>query len=372
MNARKLHEFEKDYNDFYVPTSAIRIGGRDLVRDLFLTITSTEVELKLNAAGRFSFVVASAFDWKEHEFLGKAALERVDLLELFAFGAQVEVLIGYDDPARLKPLIKGIITEIGTSFAESGTPALTVSGYDALYPLGIGKNSDQWDNKKPSDAVRAVAGRNSLPINVAVQDAVEKRIDQSKESDRDFIDRMAKLAKAVFYIRDGKLCFGTRRNTADAVAELAWGEGLSSFSPTANIAKQITAVEVHGWSAAEGKHVVGKASRGDEKGVEGSTESGAQRIGKALAGSPVLSISAAVHSQQEADERAKAILEERAQDFVTGDGECVGLPDLLPDTNVAIRGVGRAFNKTYYVIETTHSLDGKGFRSRFKVEEPSI
>lgn len=367
---KKLHEFESDYNDFYVPTSTIKVGGRDLVRELFLTITSTEVELKLNAAGRFSFTIASAFDWKQQEFLGKAA--EVDLLTLFAFGAEVEVAIGYGEPARLKPIIKGIVTEIGTSFAESGTPALTVSGYDALYPLGIGKTSRQWDDKKPSEAVRDVAGRNSLPVAIDVEDSVEKRIDQSKESDRDFIDRMAKLAKAVFYIRDGVLCFAPRRNDADAVADIAWGEGLSSFSPTANLARQVLEVEVHGWSAADGARVVGRARHGDEKGVEGDTESGSKRIGKALSKSPVLSISAAVHSQQEADDRAKAILEERAQDFVTGDGECVGLPELLPDTNVAVSGVGRAFSKTYYVTEATHSVDGKGYRSRFKVEEPSI
>jgi phage protein D len=79
-----------------------------------------------------------------------------------------------------------------------------------------------------------------------------------------------------------------------------------------------------------------------------------------------------VHTQEEADERAKAILEERAQDFVTGEGECVGLPDLLPDRTVNIRGVGRAFSKKYYITETTHSVDGKGYRTRFKVEETSI
>ena len=368
---KKLFEFEADYNDFYVPTSVIKVGERDLVRQLFLTITSTEVEFKLNAAGRFSFTVASAFDWEKREFLGKAALEEVDLLELFAFGTEVEVSIGYGSPSGLQPIIKGIITEIGTSFAESGTPALTVSGYDAIYPLGIGKNTRMWDGKKPSQAVQDVAGKNSMSIDVGVEDAVEKRIDQSKESDRDFIDKMAKLAKAVFYFRDGKLIFATRRNTSAAVADIAWGEGLSSFSPSANIAKQITAVKVHGWSAKDGKAVVGKAKRGDEKGVESGTQSGAERIA-ALSNKPVLSISAAVHTQEEADERAKAILEERSQDFVTGEGECVWLPDLLPDRTVKISGVGRAFSKTYYITETTHSIDGKGYRTRFKVEETSI
>jgi phage protein D len=218
MNARKLSEFEADYDDFYVPTSVIRVGGRDLVRDLFLAVTSTEVELGLNAAGRFSFTVASAFDWKEHEFLGFAALERVDLLQLFAFGAQVEVSIGYGQPARLEPILEAIVTEVGTSFTESGTPALTVSGYDAVYPLGIGTNSQQWENKKPSDAVRDVAGRNSLPVRISATDSAVPRIDQSRQSDLTFIKKMAELAESVFYVRDGLLSFGPPRFDDSAAA----------------------------------------------------------------------------------------------------------------------------------------------------------
>jgi phage protein D len=369
---KKLHQFERRYNDFYVPAFVVEVSGRDLVRDLLLSVTSVQVDLKHNAAGRFSFTVAGAFDWERREFLGKTARQRVDLLELFAFGAEAEVWIGYDEPARLRPIIKGIVTELGTSFAESGNPALTVSGYDALYSLGIGKATRRWDNRKPSDAVRDVAGQSSLPVSVTARDSPERRIDQDRESDRDFIAKMAGLARSIFYVRSGRLHFGPRRNDSAAVAELAWGEGLSSFSPRANIAKQIAGVEVHGWSAAQGKAVIGRARRGEERGIESSTQSGSQRLAKALSTSPILSISAPVHTQQEADDRARAILEERAQDFLTGDGECIGLPDLLPDTNVKVSGVGRAFSKTYYVTETTHSLDGRGYRTRFNVEEPSI
>jgi phage protein D len=282
------------------------------------------------------------------------------------------VSIGYGEPARLKPILKGVVTKIGTSFAESGTPALTIGGFDALHALGIGAESYHWEDIKPSDAVVIVAERNSLPVKITSLDAEKKRIDQSRQSDFAFIVKMAELAEGVFYLRDGVLNFGPERRYAQPVAELGWGEGLSSFSPTANIAKQIGEVQVHGWSAADGKPVVGRARIGDEKGVDSGAESGPQRVGKALGKTPILSISAAVHSQQDADERAKAIFKERGQDLVTGDGECVGLPDLLPDTKVAITGVGRAFSKPYYVTDTTHSLDGKGYRTRFKVKEPSI
>lgn len=366
---KKLYEFEEDYGQFYAPAATIKVGGRDLVRDLHLTITSTTVELKLNAAGRFSFTVASAFDWQRREFLGKPGLEPIDLLELFAFGAQVEVWLGYGRPVPL-PLITGIVTEISTSFAETGTPALTIGGYDALYPLGVGRSSAHWDDKRPSDAVREVGGRHSLRVNITASDRVEPRLDQSRESDLAFITRMARQTRSIFYVRDASLCFGPRRNTSAAIADIAWGEGLSSFSPTANLAKQVTEVQVHGWSATRGEAVVGSARRGDVQGVEGGSRSGPETIGRALSVTPVLAISAAVHSQQEADDRARAILEERGQDFVTGDGECIGLPDLLPDTNIQVSGVGRAFSSIYYVTETTHTLDSKGYRSRFNVQEP--
>lgn len=367
-----LHQFEPDHGDFYVPAFTIKVGGRDLVRELFLSITNVEVELKLEAAGHFAFTVASAFDWEKREFLGKSSLEEIDLLELFAFGAQVEVSIGYGETAKLPRIITGIVTEIGTSFAESGTPSLNVSGYDALFELGLGATSRQWDRAKASEAVSEVAGKRSLPVKIDVEGEIAKRIDQSKESDFAFIGKMATGAKAVFYVRDGELRFVKRSNTADPVATLAWGQGLSSFSPTANLAKQVAGVEVHAWIGTEGKHVVGKAGRRDGEPIQNDTKSGSERIGEALSKTPILSISAPVGSQQEADDRAKAILEARTQDFVTGGGECVGLPVLLPDTNIEISGVGRAFNKKYYLTEVTHSIDGKGYRTRFKIGKPSV
>jgi phage protein D len=86
----------------------------------------------------------------------------------------------------------------------------------------------------------------------------------------------------------------------------------------------------------------------------------------------VLNVRAAVRNQAEADAQAKAILEERAQQFVTGTGESIGLPELLPDVNVAVGGLGPAFSKTYYVPEATHRMDGSGYRTTFKVQETKV
>jgi phage protein D len=129
---------------------------------------------------------------------------------------------------------------------------------------------------------------------------------------------------------------------------------------------------VYGWSAEKGEVIVGKARRGEEKGRDGSSESGGERLAKALEGPSPMKVRMAVRSQEEADARAKAILDERALDYVTGDGECIGLPEIVPDINISLGGLGKGFSKIYYVSEATHKLDSSGYRTTFKVQEPTV
>ena len=76
--------------------------------------------------------------------------------------------------------------------------------------------------------------------------------------------------------------------------------------------------------------------------------------------------------QAEADQRAKAILNDHAKQFVTGEAECVGLPELRPDRNVRLENLGDPFTKTYYIQQTTHKVDGSGYRTRVKVKETTL
>lgn len=368
----KLAAADDQVNDFYVPSFLIKVGGEDVLAGLFLAVTSIEVDLKLKVPARFSFSIGSAFDWEHGEFVAGKDESRVDLFDLFAFGASIEIFLGYDERSKLKPMLKGIVTEISTRFADDGAPGLVVSGYDQLYPLSIGRQTRHWEKARFSDAVKAVAGARSLAADVSRTDPLEQRIDQCQESDLGFIERVADRTASVFYMREGKFYFGPRRNQASAKLELGLGQGLFSFSPTANLARQIAEAEVLSWSPADAKALVGKAKRGDEQGRDGQKRSGGEWLAKGIGSSPAFRINAPTHSKAEADARAQAILDERAQDFVSGEGESVGWPELLPDTNVNLSGLGRSFSKVYYVNETTHTLDDNGYRTRFKVEEATI
>ena len=368
----KLVALDRSYEDFFVPTFVVSVGGEDLLRDHFLAVTSVEVDLRLKSPGRFSVSIGDAYDWEARDFVAGAQENRVDLLEMLAFGAKVKISLGYGEPTALSPMIEALITEVGTSFTEDGNAVLTLAGYDALYPLRLGRHSRHWDNAKVADAIGTVAAANGLRSTVQVAGTAPASIDQTEESDLAFIERMAELSGSTFYMRGGILYFGPRHEDRSPELELSWGQGLAHFSPTANLANQVGKVEVHGWSAKDAKEIVGRAEKGDEKGRDKGRKSGGEWATSAFGQVPQIDLNAPVRDQAEADARAKAILDAHAQQFVTGEGECIGVPTLLPDSSIAVSGVGRAFSKAYYVSETTHMLDERGYRTRFAVQEPTL
>ena len=77
-------------------------------------------------------------------------------------------------------------------------------------------------------------------------------------------------------------------------------------------------------------------------------------------------------TEAEAKRRAQAILNDHAKKFLTGDAECIGLPDLRPDKNITLGNLGAPFSKTYYIQQTVHKIDTGGYKTRVKVKETSL
>jgi len=366
----RLADFSQKYGDFYVPAYAVRVAGKDLIRESFVAVTQTEVSLVLGAMSRFSFTVANAFDMDRREFLDA---DGKDLLETVAFGAEVEVAAGYGDTAGLTVLISGVITEVGTNFADGGTPELTIAGYDHSYPMSVGKNSASWAQRRDSDVAADIAGFHNLDTDVTPTKVQHPQIEQNQESDLEFIKKLAdRNERYKVYVTGNTLHFGPARDKQEPVVTLPYGAGLLSFKPEANLAGQVERVQVVGWDTARKQSIIGQAQRGDEPGRDPRRQSAADYLQGVLRDPPTLRLRQPVRSQAEADERAKAALAERAQEFVTGEGETLGLPEIRPDTMVALEAIGRRFSKTYFVEEATHHIDGNGYRTRFKVKETTL
>jgi Bacteriophage probable baseplate hub protein len=367
----ELATLSKTYADFYAPAYAVRVGGEDLLRDVVVSVSQVEADLQLGSASRFSFTLTDCFSQKLHSFrTGRGDA----LLELVEFGAEVELCMGYGDAKSTPVAVKGLITEISTNFPEGASPELTISGYDHGFPLTFGKNSRTWSKAADSDAAHEIASFNNLDAVIETTKEKHPQIEQNQQNDWEFLKKLAESNHFELYVDEQKrLHFATPNNKADAVVRLVYGEGLLSFKADANVAGQYAKVEVYGWDTQQKKPIVGTATAGEESGRTG--KSAGQYLNNFVRDPekrPILRIREPVFTQAEADQRAKAALNEQAEQFLTGDGEALGLPDIRPDRNLELANLGFPFSKIYYVQQATHKIDGNGYRTRFKVKETGL
>lgn len=365
----RLVDLAEGHGQFYVPAFVVRVGREDLVRDLAVAVSQVEIDLNLTGAGRFSFTLVDCYDFEQRTFLSGHGRE---LLDIVAFGAEVEIGLGYGDVGGLTTMISGVITEIGTTFSESGSPELAVAGYDRTFPLTLGKHTRSWKEVRDSDVVSEIAAQHNLRPDVQTTEEKHAQIEQNQENDYEFIKKLAKRNHFEHYVVDKTLFFRKPHDKGDGVVTLAWGEGLLSFKPEANLATQVARVEVCGWDHNQKTAIVGIARAGDEAGRDPSRDSAGDLLNKVMRKPGVLRVRQPVFTQAEADKRAKALLSEHSKEFLTGDGECIGLPDLRPDRNINLEKLGVPFSKTYYLLQTTHKVDGNGYRTRFKVKESTL
>ncbi|WP_395018468.1 phage late control D family protein [Dongia sp.] len=365
-----ISDASRTYGAFYVPAFAIKVSGKDLVRELGIGVSQVEVDLTLGAAGRFSFTVVHTYDMERRAFL---YADGQPLFGLLKFGAQVEIGIGYGDATKLKVMLQGVITEITTGFSESGAPELSVAGYDHLFPMTLGKRSQSWTDQSDSDVIAKLAKAHNLQT--AIEPTAEKhpQIEQNQESDFEFVKKLAERNHFEFYVdQDKRLRFGPPHDKDDGIITLRWGESLLSFKPEVNLAAQVSTVEVYGWDPDTKKPIVGRAVAGEESGHDAKGKSGGERVKTALGIDPVLQLRQPVFTEAEAKRRAQAVLNDHAKRFLTGEAECIGLPELRPDRNVVFGNLGEPFSKTYYIQQTTHKADSGGYRARLKVKESTI
>ncbi|MCP4369591.1 MAG: phage late control D family protein [Deltaproteobacteria bacterium] len=369
MNFEKLHEKNKG---FYVPSYVIEVEGTDLMKKP-VEVFGVTVNNTLDGADDFSFRVNNPVD-REGEFPYIKD-------ELFDPGKNVTVKIGYGDRKGLKTMIIGIITSVDTGFKANGVSELSIKGYDLSHKMMKDKSFGNFgSSKKPikfSEIVKKIVSDKKYNLGTKnVEDTGEKhrQIKQDSESDYDFIKNKlaAKIGYEVFVFENELYFRLPDSDKRKVVAELAWGTTLFSFSPKINIANQVTDVEVRDWDHAKQKAIVGKAKRGDEHGRDGGTRKSGGDTVKKTQGKVKRTYWLNVASEKEANDSARSILDKLAVGYITGSGECIGIPEIMPGYNIKLEGMGKKFSKVYYVDKTTHSVSTSGYKTTFSIKESTI
>lgn len=302
-------------------------------------------------------------------------------IDTFKEGQEVQIKIGYGNTSDAKVVCTGEISYITPHFDTQGHSAITISGYDKSHRLTRGTVSKSWDNPTSetfdyggvaSDIVNSAGNWNQgASDNLAIsadgaQDLKFRHVPQLNMNPYTF---MKSMGMDVGMRADADAETGSQLSlkkmevgspVLTIVRDKPEGEGTNPHIAKdvrfrLSTVKQVSRVEVRGWDPGAKKNIVGVA---ENPSLNFGGTNGPEATAKALygggSGKKIVITDHPVASKQEADRVAQAVLDKLAMDFVSGEAEIEGEPNLKPGDTIECKGFGTRFDGQYIVTACQH------------------
>ena len=394
MRTIKLDDESRPYGDFYVPRFEVKAGGQGLAESVVRDVIQVTYKDNIKEIDGFDIIVSN---WnsatRTFRYIGSETTQSLgarssdaQLYRMFEPCArEFELSMGYG--STLTRMVKGTCTTLEPIFPAGGSPTLTVRVLNVLHKLRRKKKQRSFTNQTPSQIAEKIGADLPLPIVVEPRQP-EDQLEYVAQTDQFDIDFLVLLARSVGYVvyvaqrptKDRKkmqdfLFFGVSDGATSSrrsvTYELRWGISLIDFKPTLATANQVKSVELRGWDREKNKAIRAKVDLRDkdikvnEDLLDIIDRSDCQPREDVVVNEPM-------RTPQQARQRALALLGDKLKEFVTAEGTTIGLPDLRAGQRLKISGVGARFSGLYFVTESTHTIDEKGYSTRFKArrEQP--
>jgi phage protein D/phage baseplate assembly protein gpV len=251
-------------------------------------------------------------------------------------------------------LIEAEITALELEFDTGGTFTV-IRGYDPAHRLFRDRRTVSFVQMTASDIATQVAKKAGLKVGkVDSTSTVFPFVSQAGQTDWEILTQLARDAGMDLTVRNGSFSFGTPA-TAGSPAVLKFGEELVRFRSVLTSAQQVGEVEVRGWNVAEKTALVGtapaKTSTVDLPTVKPTD------MASAFGNPRYVSTDVPYRTQNEVDQAAKALAEEKASAFAEFEGVARGNPDLRAGRKVSLEGLGAPFEGTYTITSAKHRFD---------------
>lgn len=358
---------------YFAPEFRVELKGATVAADVTKNITDVSVTLAPDAIDSLRLTLANpypAMRWTHTR-------DR----ELFMEGTPLKVWMGYAG-APLVLMFDGELTGMTPTFPESGSPTLELEGFSRLQRLQNKSDLITLRNATDGEMVRQIAQASGLAPKVDDPRIRHSRLSTGRQTHLKYLLDRARAVGREVWVEGTTLHFARPRATGQPAYTLVWGrtresfaEGslpLQSFSPQLDTRRQVSAVVVRGQHPVTRAVIEGRAEAGSEDLKLGGAKTGAQAAAAVPGGAPVMVVvDEPVTSRADAEARARALYNDRANAFIQGSGSTLGIPGLRPGTVVRLDGLGR-FNGKYYVTRSTHSIGGGGYRTSFGVQKNSV
>jgi uncharacterized protein len=359
---------------FFAPAFRVVINRAALAADVSKNITDVSVTHELNSTEHFSLTIANPYP--------KMRWTHTSDADLFKEGSAIRIEMGYVDNRQL--MLDGEITSISSSFPDGGTPTVRVEGHNRLHRLQSGGKTRTFKDVTDKEIAERIAREWNLTPQAEETKTKHPYVIQFNQTDLDFLKKRAQCIHFEVLVEGTTLIFRKAKEDQDKMYTLVWRSPsksfdpqsvlpLKSFNPTLNTLQQVKQVIVRGYDPQHKKEIIGRAGVGDEATTMAGSQTGAQIAEHAFGrATDEVRVDMPVASQEEADQCARALYNQRALQLVTGSGSTIGLPDLRAGRVIELDGLGPRFSGLYYVTQTTHTIGGGGYLTTFSVKRNAV
>lgn len=291
----------------------------------------------------------------------------------FAFEDESEIRLGSrivvyaGDQTAPQEIFRGTVTGLEADFPQNDPPELLVLAEDALQSARMSRRTRNYEDMNLSDVVETIASRLSLSPVVDGLSSDSSNWIQMNESDLAFLRRILRRYDADLQVVGEELHVSPRSEVRRGELELELFSQLQSVKFIADLTDQVTEVSVSGWDSLAGERI--QATSTGENPGPGEGRDGAQLLRDSLGERREHVGHILVANDEEAQQLADSVFDQRARCFVCAHGKAEGNPALRVGTHVRLTGVSRRFENSYYVVSANHRFDVKqGYQTWFKAE----
>lgn len=267
-------------------------------------------------------------------------------------GDTLELSIGYDD--MLVYCGSFVIDELEIKHPPS---TVTIKGLAAATnsPLRT-KTSGAYERQTLRQIAERIAVANGLTVQGDIANILLERISKNRESDLNFLARIAKEYGYLFSVRDKRLTFTSIYGIEKAkpVMELPRGSFISISLADKSI-KTFKSATVKYRNPKTNRVVSATVKAGDP------LEGGVGFVGGAntSTAADVLELKETAENEQQARLKAQAALHRNNTDGQTGSFSLIGNPLLVAGNNFLLTGVGK-MSGTWHITRSTHTISRDG------------
>ncbi|MGA8355048.1 MAG: VgrG-related protein [Solirubrobacteraceae bacterium] len=334
-----------------VAGAIVSVGGRDVDPTVASRLVDVVVDCQLRMPDRVSL---RYFDFQRALMDGKT----------FPIGKPLKVVLGSAERNEAATVFDGLITGLEPEFTRRGV-TLLVHGLDRAQLLQRTPRTATYQQMTYGQIATQLAANADLSAADISPGLLLPFVQQSNETDWDFLWRLALEVDYQVKVSGTELSFSAAAKLQAKVTRLTWGESLLAFRPRVSGVQQAQSVTVRGWDPATAQAIEASASApSPESRIGVSRDQVLQAMGNAQA----TVVDRPVMSLEHATSIATSVAAQLASICVEGEGTAQGTPGLTVGSQARVEKVGSAFSGVYAITGVRHRYRARtGYRTDFSI-----